>query len=680
MFARSWWLLVFGALLLGAPAQNENASQGGKERKPASQDPVELRAVPLISIVPSEGGVLPILVRVESRTGNLRGMVVVSVGDFSRRREYRYPLELPAGARKELIVTPTVSRFGDKIQIEFRADRLRLTAEVPYSVSFGTLPAGNLLMVSDLIGGLQLLTQIPYRVSDSQTGTGQNYMVNYCRPEQMPTQGIALGMVSLLMLNDGAERMSQEQFQAIRHWVELGGVLIVPGGAGALYLQHPIVREMLPVEIRGLTQVERLEAVGRWLNRESPLGRATLTQVVPKQYARVWQKQGNLPLIVVGAYGLGAVVFLAFDPTEEPMRSYPDLKDFWQTLLHGVVDTCPSNLVQTIHNSQGNIGFDPWGTPETTLPQGAEFNLPSFTVVFVLLAVYFLLVVPVNYWLLKRVRALDWAWLTTPAIALLFVGLISATGRDLYRKPLSGSIQSVLLVRAGSPSAYGVASALFFFPRAGRFDLRFEQTEMVEAGLSDPWRGRSISPSSMMSTIEQEPKLVQDYAVRNLSFQWFRYTRRTQLPGIIEAQLRLIKRVDGWHVEGFITNRLPYRLVAPSLKVGDRELRLEALEQGKTLQIRSPLEQLPKVFRSIPPTNEINLAGGVPIEVYMDVRNPIEMAQSFSDEWQKTPHGVLSAYLVAEADQPVLVPDLRENLQSSAQNTYWVSIPLEVQR
>lgn len=657
MFARrGWWVLILGVLLTGGIAQ----------------DPVELSAVSLFDTVP-EGTILPVIVRVQSRTGNLRGTLIVSTGGFSKRREYHYPMELPAGTRKELVVTPYLSRLGDSVRIEFRAGRIRKEVEVKVAMQFGALSGGRLLMVSDLIGGLQVLKRLSVReVAPVEGVEPPKYTVSYCRPEQLPSQGVALGLASLILLNDGAERMSQEQFTAIRHWVELGGTLIVLGGAGATYLQHPQLRDLLPVQVRGLTQVERLEAIGALLGRPTPQGRTLLTEAVPKPQARVWIRQGNLPLIVLAPYGLGAVMFLAFDPTEEPLRSYPQLEALWQTLLHSIVDGSPSYFVTLIHESHANVtGLNPWNSPN---PQAdMRIELPSLSLIFGILLVYFVLVVPVNYWILKRLRLLDWAWVSTLVIALVFTGIIGAVGSDLYRRSLASDIQSVLLGRAGSPQVYGVSSALFYFPRAGQYTLRFDQTEMVESGTVGEWWRGSVSPSSVMVTLEGEPRLVQDYAVRNLSFAWFRYTRRVQLPGTVEARLRLVQRSDGRYVEGFIANRLPYRLRNPRLLVGTSQHTLPDIESRQTVRVSQRLRpsKLPPQTAVPVPSRRFGFGNNFDF-------SPLDYAVLQAQSRQATPHEMLSAILVADSDQPVLAPTLSRDVQSRAQNSYWVSIPLEV--
>lgn len=662
MFARrGWWVLLLGVLLTGGVAQ----------------DPVELSAVPLLQSV-TEGSILPVVVRVESRTGNLSGVLVVSTGGFSRRREYHYPLELPAGARKELVVTPYTSRFDNDLRIEFRAGRIRREVSVRFGMQFGSESWGQVLMVSDLVGGLQLLTRIPLRgtVPTANVEPGK-YTVSYCKPEQVPPQGIALGQASLILLNDGAERMSQEQFTAVRHWVEMGGTLIVPGGAGATYLQHPQLRDLLPVQVRGLTQVERLEAIGTLLGRAAPQGRTILTEAVPKSHARVWVRQGNLPLIALAPYGLGTVIFLAFDPTEEPLRSYPALEAFWKTLLHSVVDRSPGYFMTLLHASQSNTAMNPWDS--SNIGQDMRIELPSLSLVFGVLLIYFVLVVPVNYWILKRFRLLDWTWVSTLLIALVFTVIIGAAGRDLYRKPLSSKIQTTLLLQAGSPNAYGVSSGLFFFPRAGLYDIRFEQTEMVESGTVGGWFGGSVSPSSVMVTLEGEPRILKDYAVRNLSFEWFRYTRRVQLPGTIGAQLRIVKRSDGRYVEGFITNRLPYRLKNPRLVVGTYQYPLPTIEPRQTVRVRQALKFLDSrrgAFEA--PSHGIVPHSGGRLSFDTQYPDPLSYAFQQAQEWQATPHDLLTAFLLAKADEPVLAPTLGQNVQSRAQNTYWVSIPLEV--
>ncbi|GIV12133.1 MAG: hypothetical protein KatS3mg021_0415 [Fimbriimonadales bacterium] len=639
-----------------------------------SQKPIEIKATPLFGQRATLNSPFPIAIEVRSNTGNLRGVLTVRSAGFGSIREYRYPLELPAGGRKVVVATPIVSDYTSSFEILFEGGRHRV------SVRQEVQPLGEtdtlVVNVGDLIGGLQNLTRIPNRRKTEWGGLSQSgkYQPAYCMPEYFPESALALGGVSVVILHPGAERLNAEQWNALRQWVALGGVLIVPGGAGALYLQVPALRSILPVQPEQLIQAPRLPALGAFA-QSRPLNQpVSLTRARVLKGSRTLLRQGELPLIVARPYGLGAVIFLAFHPAEEPLRSYAGIDGFWKALLRHVPDLPPSQTVNRVFAVQSGVASNHFGrNPQPVPGADVKLELPSLGLVFTLLALYFFLVVPVNYWVLKRFRALDWAWITTPLIALVFVGILARFTAHLYRKPLSANIQSVLIMPVGASEAYAISSALLFFPRAGLYDLQFDRAELVESGTLSSFVRRGGDLLEVLGTLEGDPKIVQDYRVRNLSFQWFRYTRYVELGGHLEAQLRLKPVGRRWQLEGTIRNRFPFPLRQVELHVGDRILYIHDLEPGEGHFVRET------VFQKVPP--QVARPREVDpwmLRAYSDVASFNDIISLAREEWVQSLHEVSVAYLTAETSEPVLAPSLRDAAQSKARNTLWISIPVEV--
>jgi hypothetical protein len=640
--------------------------------------PVELVVQPLFGSSPSLNGALPLRIELRNRSGNMQGVVSVVQNDFQRQREYLYPIELPAGARKQLIACPILTGYSTDVVVRFVARGVSVETRPNLT------PRGEedslVVGIGDAIGGLQFLrtlkTRPRFRVGytytyGSPSGSKGTYEVAYCRPELFPPTAIACSGVSVMVLGAGAERMSGEQWQALLDWVRLGGTLIVPGGAGALYLQHPALRPLLPVQVQGLGELPSLAAIGTFAGQEAPLGKATVTMSQPAPGGEVLLQQGGVPLLVRRPYGLGAVLFMAFSPWDQPMRGYNGNPAFWQKLLEYVPDLPPSYYITTLFQFQtGSPPAMGWGWSPSMPASSAEFQvrLPETELILGLLLVYFVLVVPVNYFVLRRLRLLDWAWLTAPLIAVLFVLLLGRLTGDLYRKPLSGNIKTTLLLDAGSPNGYAINSILFFFPRAGLFDLRFENSEMVEAGVQEE-RFSAMGTPTRVSTIEREPKLVQGYRVRSLSLQWFRYTRPVSLSGTVVPNLRARWRGNSVHITGTLHSTLPYDLRSVQLMLGEDAVLLGDLPARGVLRVDATLWFRPAPRRPVRP--QVYPPGYyVPPEEFI-TPSVQSLAQQWSRRWGTQPPSML---LVAKANEPVMAPELRDTFQSKAEITYLITV------
>ncbi|GIV10543.1 MAG: hypothetical protein KatS3mg020_0034 [Fimbriimonadales bacterium] len=625
------------------------------------QSPVAIQVQPLLSDYTAANGAFPIAVQLESRSGNYQGVLSVELFDLGSRREYLYPVDLPAGSRKVIIATPIVRQYADHVTVRFRAPGVN--QEVKQRVA-GVLEEDQIaVFVGDQIGGLQILRQVktvsspsPSRYSSNRPLQGR-YVVAYCRPEWVPEQVIGLTGVQVILLGAGAERLRAEQWNALRQWVLMGGVLIVPGGAGAVYLQNPALRELLPVAPQGTRTMSQLRALGSWIGAAPPIGAATITQAVPKT-GDVLLRQDGAPLIAARFYGLGAILFLAFNPLEMPLREYNARARLWQKLLNQTASFTPGFTIAMMHRSQSNDAYNPLGraSSETTI----AIKPPSAALIIALLGVYFILVVPVNYLALKRLRALDWAWVVTPLIALIFVGILWRLAGDLYRKPLSSYVQTLVVAQAGSPEAYTINSALFFFPRAGLFDLQFDQSDMVEAGLDD----YNASPTNQfVRTVQGEPTRVEDYRVTNLSFQWLRYTRAVRLQGFVDGVLRLERRGEAVYLSGTLHNRLPYDLREIRVLTPFGAMTAPDLPARQSVKLDERLELLD--HRSLPNQNPY------------DYETPDVTAEMLA--WmtlqQRAYQGI--ALLYAQASEPMLSPKLDAFIDQAAQVSYLINLPLE---
>ncbi|GIV06489.1 MAG: hypothetical protein KatS3mg016_2064 [Fimbriimonadales bacterium] len=628
------------------------------------QSPVEMRVQPLLGTTPAANGAFPLAVQLESKSGNYQGVLSIIVGSFGSRREYLYPIDLPAGSRKVVIATPIVGLYGDQATIRFTARGV--TIETRQSIQRVLQSDQLAVLVGDLIGGLQVLEQTqtvenPFEIDYSTNRPARgNYRVAYCRPELFPEQAIALSGAQMIVLGAGAERLRAEQWDALRRWVMLGGVLIAPGGAGAVYLQNPALQPLLPVRAQGTLTVSQLRALSNWTGQPAPVGAATLTKATLTTGATLLQQDG-LPLIAIRPYGLGAVVFLAFNPLDQPMRDYNARRLFWQRLINQTPSFAPCFTIASIHQNQGGYTQDPWsGQPRLTT--NVEIKPPSVMLIAVILGIYFLMVVPVNYWTLKRLRALDWAWVVTPLIALVFVGVLWRLAGDLYRKSLSSKVQTTIIAQAGAPDAYAINSVLFFFPRAGRFDLRFDQSDMVEAGLGQPF-GAGADSTPPVRTVQGEPTRVEGYRVSNLSFQWFRYTRTVQLRGHVEGALRIVQRGGQPYLQGVLRNRLPYDL--------------------NDVRVLTPLGV---ATIGTLPARQTKTISGVALQPWRV--SPFASTRSWWQVPALSPDALASfllqrrefkgcAMVVAYASEPVMPPEVSDAAEEAAEVNYLISFPLE---
>jgi hypothetical protein len=245
------------------------------------------------------------------------------------------------------------------------------------------------------------------------------------RTDQFPDRSFALDAADAIVLdNIDTAAMTSAQRDAIRQWVIGGGHLILSGGPNA-QLALAGFANFAPGRV-GQTLVnasaDALEALAAPASIEPVASVPTQTlNVVRLEPAlpnvRSLAGSSETPLILRREVGRGLVDQLAFDPALAPLRDWPGRSALFAALLGGRVD---------MTSALGVLGEN----DDATLAAGAlaAASPPSAVVVGGFFALYVLIIGPLNFLFLRRMRRPEWAWVTIPAIVIAFTLLGLLTG------------------------------------------------------------------------------------------------------------------------------------------------------------------------------------------------------------------------------------------------------------
>lgn len=237
------------------------------------------------------------------------------------------------------------------------------------------------------------------------------------------------------------EAVDEQQFEAVDRWLKMGGRMILCVGQRGreVFREDSRLSRYCPgagpdvveqrttsglVEYAGAT--ERLDARkgGRVRRFSVPMtvihdarGRVESEEIVGAE--------GRVPTIVRFPYGLGQIVFLAFDLDQKPFADWQGREGMVTRILQGEDATRhrdsdgEDGLGQVAH-----LGFkDLAGQLRAALDQFDGVTRVEFSWIAALIGVYVLLVGPVDYFLLRRLQRSYWTWITLPATVGLFCGL-----------------------------------------------------------------------------------------------------------------------------------------------------------------------------------------------------------------------------------------------------------------
>jgi hypothetical protein len=172
------------------------------------------------------------VVDIERRGSDTRGELVVELPNGWREV---YPMDLATNARKRLYLTAPSAiyewRRGDGWLTWRGADGERVSTELPMPLQ-ARLP---IVFVGNPISGWERLNEVRVPFASALSKRHEAFSpplhAYYLRPAALPDDWRGLLGLPVLVLVDGAEALSDGQWQAVRQWLAAGGTLVVSAGS-----------------------------------------------------------------------------------------------------------------------------------------------------------------------------------------------------------------------------------------------------------------------------------------------------------------------------------------------------------------------------------------------------------------------------------------------------------------
>ena len=426
-----------------------------------------LHAAPRLDVFPGYantarlGTHYPVALELQGDGPTLRGFVELSQGQFGGS-PIRIPIELPPGTTKRIVVplfsstanfagieARVVNEFG-KVVAENKSTQLNIVSGE--SVLFGLLP-----------GSVQNAPAFPDGTKDNRTVSDIRPLTVRFDPGLFPDNPLALEGLNGLYLNSRrALELKEPQVIALQSWVANGGHVIVAIENPTDVNATPWMQELLPAKVGGVASLRTTDAFHKFLRSARGPGRTTLeygsqpvllhsrsTQptesdpyaelapdpdfarseisavgLIPAETAETFLTVGTTPLGVSGRYGRGLVTALAFNPEQEPFKSWKQRPWFFARLA-----SVPNELLT---NSRMNI----WGGHGIDTVFGAMIETRQIRklpvgVLLLLLVVYLVVIGPFDQWWLKKINRPMLTWITFPSYVALFSLLIYFIGFKL---------------------------------------------------------------------------------------------------------------------------------------------------------------------------------------------------------------------------------------------------------
>ena len=346
----------------------------------------------------------PLRITLENNGEDISGSVEARlIDDAENVTIYTQAVDLPAGARKQLVLNVFISFFTQEITVEYRsANGALASANVRMSHLYST----------DRVYGILASRPSPYNLLADLDPAYGNAIVVPIELTNLPEQPAAWETLDVLIISDiDTGSMSTAQREALEGWVISGGHLFVvcdnqwPKTTAGLH-------DLLPYSPHGFTTLYSIYSLAEFTQSSVPLQAAApflATTGTPEAEASILISQDDTPLLIRRLLGWGKVDLITIDPNSEPLQGWNGMTDFYRVIFN------PQARLPKW--GSGVVNWDAAREVANTLP---ELPIPGAFSILCFLGTYVVVLGPVNFYLLHRYKKRHWAWLTIPAIVLIF--------------------------------------------------------------------------------------------------------------------------------------------------------------------------------------------------------------------------------------------------------------------
>jgi hypothetical protein len=450
------------------------------------------------------GSWTPLEVELTGGTQPLAGIMTVTVPDgdgvpTTVATPENRPISLEPGKRSTIRLFVRVGQNYSSLHAKFiTADSQVAASRVFYTgvmANAETLPAplsatNRLLVEFGPPLGLGELT-----ASENEDELSQTRIARVDEAADLPTEWYGYEGVDMVVLTTSRPDLyrlfaqNPARVTALRHWVEMGGKLVIFCGseADALLVEGGPFAELIPgryAESITIEQSQSIEAYSGSENSITPSRRVDfrvprLTDFPGKVLVSAKRGETEVPLVIRSYLGFGELTFVALDFDKSPLIDWAGRRGFlskainWSTVTNsqqqtpGVAEVTSDDLI---------------GQVRTTLDESfTGVRVVPFALVAALVVGYILLIGPGDYFLVNKIlKRPEVTWISFPLVVVAVSAGAYAFANWQKGDQLRVNQVEFVDVDATTGFARGTVWTHFFTPEVAEFDLSLQPTFLEE--------------------------------------------------------------------------------------------------------------------------------------------------------------------------------------------------------
>ncbi|MEZ4708665.1 MAG: hypothetical protein R3A44_15765 [Caldilineaceae bacterium] len=492
---------------------------------------------------------LPIWVELENDGSDLDAEIRVKLTSNAGPVTYAAPVALPTGSRKRLPIYVLPNNFSREIEVHL-VDRAG-SADSPLLVAAVKVePLPNISYLAGVVASERGAISF---AANALSQFERDVVLVDVPPAELPERVEGLSSFDALILNNvAAGALTPAQQDVLQSWVGRGGRLIIGGGAAAQETLSNLPDALQFVSLLGISEVNETPGLADFAQNDAIAapGPFTLAQVQVVSGEKL-AGADDAPLLVEARFGSGYVNFVALDLAGAPFSAWTGTTGFWNKLLSPNAEYAnwlPPDV------SVRQMRADRLAYPLSNLP---SLDLPSIRSLALLLLLYILLVGPVNYFLLRRLRKLHWAWGTIPLLTILFSAGAFGLGYSLRGNDLI--LNKIAIVDPLPGGAANVTSFMgLFSPAQQSYEIEVDGSGLVSPMTQNvaPMGVNGPGAAAELTIRQGAPVHLSGLAVNQWSMQSFMTESYVADFGELSGEFHL----QGDRLTGRIRNRTGYAL------------------------------------------------------------------------------------------------------------------------
>ncbi|PAD27226.1 hypothetical protein CHH55_01390 [Niallia circulans] len=395
-----------------------------KEANAASTDTIKITTEAGLAGKVMDGRGFQLKVTMENTGEDFKGDLLIPYSpSYEAGGQTLVSVDIPANSKKTYMVTiPGISSDTDYANKKMKLYRgsWQNGDEVTFTgvkeVRVNLIPEQTLGILTDQYDKFKDLRKLP---------SNSIYTTEMIK-EEIPDQALALETISYLLVDQfSLSELTDEQQQAIKKWIENGGILITgaqPNGKQA----YGHLETSMPLA----------------LGKKEPFS-LTVLDTKNKQQAKIDGYQSTLiegaeaivlhndqPIIAKKELGEGKIIQASFSLSDSSFLGWSGFNSWIEKILL-------AESSQHANNSQYNS--NPIGDLYNSFVQANEYfesSTISTSILLIILTGYLLVIVPILYVVLKRIDKREHAWWIIPSLSILLSIAVFLTGaKDKIRNP-----------------------------------------------------------------------------------------------------------------------------------------------------------------------------------------------------------------------------------------------------